>query len=196
MQTPKAPVGFVRGGTTTGAYDKQLAEQRADIERRRAITDAKRRIVRDQQSREDGAAVMRTHLLGGQHSQHPMVVLAIKRPKQMEFDDWITCELSEQGEAGELALIIACPRCILTMGRPSDQSQITILQSNRAFTFEPRAPKWMWVEDQENRIWRNPKNPDEIISVAGTIHMHEFGRCPHLGCGFQFTIDDSVLYPK
>jgi len=158
--------------------------------------DAKRRIVQDQQSREDGAAMMHTHLLGGSSSGKPMIVLAVKRPKQLDFDDWITCELSEQGEGGELALIIACPRCILKLGRPTGESQITILQTNRNFTYEPRPPKWMRMDGQDNWVWVNPKLPSEVISVAGTIHMHEFGKCPHLGCGFEFTIDDSVLYPK
>lgn len=196
MPEPKAPAGFVRGGTTSAAYDKQVAAQRADTERRRNVMDAQSRVTRDQQKRKDGAAFMHTHLLGGQRSQHPMIVLALKHPNRLDFTDWMTCELTQQGEEenAELALIMACPRCILTLRRPTGESQITILQSNRMFHFEPRPPKWMRVK--EGSIWVNPNDPNEVIAVAGTVTMPEWGKCPHLGCGWTFTIDDSVVHTK
>jgi len=181
----KGPLVFVKGGTTSTEYDRQVAAQRADTDRRRAHQDAQMRIARAHPDE----AIMRTRLLGGQ-SQYPTIVLAVKHPKDNEILEWMTCEITDQGD--ELALIMVCLRCVFTLGRPQGEAQLTIKQSNRKFYYEPTPPKWAKGE----RVWINPRDPNEVITLAGTVTMPEWAHCPHLGCGWTFTIDDSVIYTK
>jgi hypothetical protein len=139
--------------------------------------------------------VLKTHRLGGQ-SSHASIVLALKHPKDDVFLDWITCELIQQGEDHdpnmELVLNLCCPRCILTEGRPTGESQIKIHQSNRMFYFTRRPPKW----NKTGHIWVNPKDPNEVVTLAGTIDMPEWASCGGLGCQWRFTIEDSVVHTR
>ena len=181
-------MGFVRGGTTTSAYDAQLARQRADTEQRRRASDAQKQLARSHPDQ----SILRTRQLGGQ-ATHASIVLAIRHPKDTTILEWMVCELSQQGEGGELALIMACPRCILTLHRPTGESQITVLQSNRKFYFTPAPPKW---NQARGHIWVNPKDPNEVVTIAGTVDLPEWCTCPHLGCGWKFQIEDSVVRTK
>ena len=181
----KSPLAFVKGGTTSTEYDRQVAVQRADTERRRNYQDAQMRVAKANPQ----DVRMRTRLLGGQ-SQYPTIVLAVKHPKDNEILDWMTCEIIDQ--EGELVLIVVCLRCVFTLGRPMGEAQIQIKQSNRKFYYEPQPPKWA----KGARVWVNPKDPNEVITLAGTVTMPEWGHCGNLGCGWTFTIDDSVIYTK
>lgn len=185
-----APQALVRGGSTTSAYDKQLATQREDTRKRRAAHDQMKAMKRvDPQG-----TVLKTHALGGQQS-HASIVLALKHPKDNEILDWMVCELSQQGseEGAELVLVMCCPRCVFKLGRPPGEAQFHIQQSNRRFYYTPSPPKW---NGDNGHIWRNPKDPNEVVTLAGTIDMPEWGYCPQLGCRWRFTIEDSIIYTR
>jgi hypothetical protein len=190
VKQAKAPQVLIRGGTTTSAYDKDLATHREDTRKRRAAQDQMRAIKR----LDPEGTVLKTHSLGGQRT-HASIVLALKHPKDNEILDWMVCELSRQGsdETGELMLIMCCPRCVFKLGRPAGESQFHIQQANRKFYYSPRPPKW---NREHGLIWRNPKDPNEVITLAGTIDMPEWGYCPQLGCRWRFTIEDSVIYTR
>jgi hypothetical protein len=186
----KAPQALVRGGTTTTASDKALMAQREDTRRRRAAQDQMRMIKRA----DPESTVLKTHRLGGQ-SSHASIVLALKHPKDTTIMDWMVCELSQQGtETGvELVLIMCCPRCVFTLGRPAGEAQLHITQTNRQFFFTPKPPKW---NQEGGHIWRNPKDPNEVVTIAGTIDLPEWAYCPQQGCRWRFTIEDSVIHTR
>lgn len=182
---PKGPSVFVKGGTTTTEYDRQVARDRADTERRRDYQDSQWRVAK---SRPD-ETIYRTKLLGGRN-HYATIVLAAKHPKDNEILEWMTCELIQQDD--QLVLMVVCLRCVFRLGRPQGESQIKIEQKNRQFYFTPELPKWAKGE----RIWVNPADPNDVVTLAGSVTMPEWAHCPHLGCGWTFTIDDSVIYTK
>jgi hypothetical protein len=186
-----APTALVRGGTTTAASDKALAAQREDTRKRRAAVDQMRAMKRA----DPESTVLKTHRLGGAQS-HASIVLALKHPKDNTIMDWMVCELSQQGTddgAGELMLVMCCPRCVFKLGRPPGEAQFHIRQSNRRFYFTPNPPKW---NQEGGHIWRNPKDPNEVVTIAGTIDLPEWGYCPNQGCRWRFTIEDSIIHTR
>lgn len=181
-----APMVFVKGGTTTSAYDAMIASQKADAERRRGIQDAQFKATRE----DPLAARMNSMKLGGQQSS-AMVVLAIKHAKDQLFLDWIICEVIQHGP-DELVLNMACPSCHAK--NPGIEPDFKIHQSNRRWHLDPRPPKWM-REVGSDRIWMNPKDQSTVL-VAGSVTTDDWIRCPGLGCTWVFKIDDSVIYTK
>lgn len=185
----EAPMAaWVKGGTMTSAYAKELAARDYDAEQRRKLQDEQMRATRTGrlpgalQTRElaagpPGVAKLSSLKLGGRNT-HASVVLGIRHPKDNLIQDWIICELSaEPKEDGgqELVLIVACPKC-------ERDRQMTIRQSNRMFYLDTR---------RQGEIWVNPTDPNEIVTLAGTITTHDWIKCP--GCGWRFKVDDSVV---
>lgn len=178
------------GGTSTTAQDNQDAARRADTEERRKQEEAKFKIVRERPHE----AHMHSMALGGKDT-HAAIVLELKHPKDNTIQDWITCELSQQpladGTGMELLLILACPRCIITHGRPTDESQLTIRESNRKFYLDSRP------RDQGGKageLWVNPKDPNEVVTLAGTVTTEDWITCP--ACNWKFKIDASVVHTR
>jgi len=180
-----APDIFVKGGTTTSAWDNQLAQQRADTEARRAHQDAEYA----QSKATPHEARMQSMKLGGSQSS-AMAVLALKHAKDNIFLDWIICEVIDQGD--ELALNMACPRCHAK--NPGHEPDMLIRQSNRSWWLDPKPPKWM-REVGSDRVWVNPKDGSTYV-VAGSVHTQDWIKCTGLGCTWTFKIDDSVVHTK
>jgi hypothetical protein len=185
---PAAPMGYVRMGTASSGYEKQVAKEHADADRRRAYQDQQYAIARERPDE----AVLRVCSLGGK-STHATVILALWVPVGEEIKQFMTCEITDQGN--ELALVVMCVPCVFKHGRRAADSQITIKQSNRKWWLVPyqegqeqsTLPKWA----RGNRIWINPEDPNEVLPIPGTVHMHEKGVCPV--CRWKFVIDDAVL---
>ena len=197
-------MGFVKGGTTSLREDMRVAQAHAEAETRRAAEDARFREAREhspfdlaQLDRTQTSAKITEMNLGGAGA-HAQVVLGLKHKKDAKILEWIQCEVVSQGD--ELVLIVCCPRCTLTKGRPAGESQMNIRQSNR-----------MWELDQrtrENRApnpllgycagdpWVNPVDRNEVYTIAGMVTTHGWITCPHLGCGWRFRIDDSVVFTE
>lgn len=183
--SPAAPTVFVRhGGTTTSAQDKADAKFRADTARRRAV-DQQRRNLESASARGDasaGIAKSFSHKMTS-HQDNLVVVLNLVN-RAGTVIDWSVCELSivEHSDPPELMLIMVCPRCVMTLGRPQGESQLRIRQSNRMFSLDTK---------KKDEIWVNPSDPSEVYTLAGTITSHGRIRCPAQGCGFTFEVEDS-----
>lgn len=188
---------WVKGGTMTSAYEKQLAAEDADAERRRREQDEQMQAPRtgelpsflrgrEEQFQGRGVSKLSTMNLGGSKT-HASVVLGVRHPKDNEILDWLTCELLTQPKDDgqpELILQMICIRCVKTLHRHSQRSQFKIHQSNRMFWLDTRRAGELWV---------NPSDPNEVVTIAGTITTNDWCTCPHLGCGWRFKIDDSVV---
>jgi hypothetical protein len=196
---------WVKGGTTSLGYDLAQAEQDADAERRRAIQAAQFRSAKTGELpaalSPDGRAIdansramarVSSLQLGGRKT-HACVVLGLRHPKDNSILDWITCELStEIDEYGKEVLILhmCCPRCIYSRNTHPQNAQIRIHQNNRMFYLDSR------TEEQGGKagmLWANPADPNEVITLAGTITTNDWITCPNLGCGWKFKIDDSIV---
>lgn len=205
----KSPDIFVRGGTATTAWTNELKRRALDAEERRRVESQRRELAAKPQK--NGVVRRHTMQLGGRNS-HASIVLGIKHPKDTTILDWMVCELSFQGDARsqssvssivtapenpEFLLVMVCPAC-LSRGVHPQWAQMTVQSKHKRLLFEPgRVPKWMSGEgnfNKNNNIWVNPKDPNEVITVAGSVTVDERCRCDAEGCSYSFKIDDSILY--
>lgn len=172
-------MALVRGGTTTTKQDAVNRRLAHETEVRRKEQDAAVRLSK--QSPKE-ARLYNRKLGGNAH-----VVLKIpSRDSQVE-PEWIVCELSAEDSESplgvELTLVMVCPVCVLRNGKSQTYSQMTLKQSNRGFTLDPK---------RKGEVWANPLDPTDVYVLAGTVTTHESFRCDH-GCQTRYRIDDSVL---
>jgi len=171
----EAPIsGWVKGGTTTMAYDNALAQQKAEAESRRAQEDARNRFARENPNE----ARINELKLGGRGS-HAAIVLEYKHTKDNLVLDYIICELIVEAD-GNLILNMACPRC----ADRGIADNFKISQKNRHFELDTR---------RQGELWVNPKPPFETATLAGAITLNEWVKCPNLGCVWKFVIDNNVI---
>lgn len=168
---------WMRGGATmTSAYEQQLKQQAEAAKKARDLEDSRQRAA---EQNPDNA---KQHKLAiGGNKSFPGIVLEVREPRDHKVLDYITCELTAQ-EDGTLALIMACFWCFQKTGR---NEQLTIRQSHRHFELDTR---------RQGELWVNPKNHQEIVTLAGTIHLTETVTCPV--CAIRFVIDNSVVRVK
>lgn len=166
-------MSWMRGGTMTSAYEQELARKKHDAEQARKLEDARRQAA-EQNPHE---AKQYKRVLGG-NKHYAGIILEVKHPKDNVVLDYISCELT-LGPDEKLVLVMACYRCFMRTG---EASNLTIRQGHRHFELDQR---------RQGELWVNPKNPNEIVTLAGTINLTERVTCP--GCNMQFVIDDSVV---
>ena len=167
---------FVRGGSITSDFEKQLQQKKQDAERRRAEEEKRR-----QTTLTDPNARISTTKLGGAGS-HASIVLEI-RNSDGKAEEFIVCELTvdrDDPSGHGLMLVVCCPFCAVRFG--SDEAQMTIRSRHRKFELDER---------RKGELWVNPNRPTEFVHLAGTIHLTEVTRCPT--CSRPFVIDNSVL---
>jgi hypothetical protein len=190
VATPEAPsvfgipiASFVRGGTSTGANDKMVAEQRADDERRRNVLDREREIA--SVPIEQGGGRMYSHNMGTPQ-QHPVIKLTLVNPKgEIQFDKAkpieLLCDIISENEAdpNDLAFIYMCPHC-WNKGVPAGRCQYKVRQSNRKWSLDSKGHGDLVVFD------------GQVYRSAGTIAESERITCP--GCHWQFRIDQNRVF--
>lgn len=193
---------WVKGGTLSSAYDKQIQREDAEAEERRRQQDAQmqsassgllpKHLQDEQLAPGDvkGVSRMSSMRLGGRNAA-ASIVLGLKHPKDNEILDWMVCELNSEpkddGSGVELMLVMCCPRCVKTLNRHPQRAQFHIRQSNRAF----------WIDTAKaGEMWVNPEDPNEIHTLAGTVTTQDWIKCPNVGCNWEFKIDDSIVYTR
>lgn len=171
-------LSYVKGGTVSLAYENQIKQKRAESEDRRAIERSRHETVKADPR---GAKMMTADL--GSQQKHAAIVLEI-RNSDNRAEEFIRCELTVGQHENELILVMCCPRCAVKYG--TDEAQMHITTRNKKFELDQR---------RSGELWVNPRDPREMCTIAGTIHMHEIARCPGAGCTWAFRIDDSVIKP-
>jgi hypothetical protein len=171
----EAPVsGWVKGGTTSLAWDNEQARLKAEAEQRRRQEDERQRIARENPAE----AHINELKLGGRNS-HASIVLELKHARDNEVINYVVCELIVEDD-GNLVLNMACPKC-------ADRGigdNFKISQKNRRFELDTR---------RQGELWVNPRPPHDTATLAGAITLMEWVKCPNLGCVWKFIIDDNVL---
>ena len=176
IETPMA--SWVRGGSLTGAYEAQLAQQKADAEKARQAED--RRAAKAEDG--SGEAKQFRHVVGG-NKRYPGIVLEVREPRDHKVLDYVECELHVL-EDGSLMLQMACAFCYHRAGITEN---FNIRQTHRHFELDTR---------RQGEIWVDPNDPRHVVTLAGTIQMDKPFTCPNLGCGKRFVIDNSVVREK
>jgi hypothetical protein len=168
---------FVRGGTISSRAEYELQAKRHDAETRRNAEAERHRIARTDPLN----ARMRVADLGSREN-HAWVVLEF-RNSDNKPEQFLTCELrlADQDDPTELMLCMICPKCALRVG--SSEANFKFTNKHKKFDLDTR---------RAGEIWVNPLDPDEILTIAGTIFLHEVVTCP-LNCGWRFKIDNSVV---
>lgn len=172
---------FVKGGTTSSAWDREQKRQYRSSDARRRHQDRQRAAVRAAA----GNPGIRSALLSRQLSapQNPKVVLTYKA-RDGALDQEAICELIDEsaGDQKQYRLLLVCPKCLERTGR-QDYAQ-TMVTSRE---------KRMWLDESKKGIWVDPAS-GMSYRLAGTITTGELCSCTALGCDWKFRIDDSVLY--
>lgn len=180
------PVGmWVKGGTTSSRYDQQVAERKADAEKRRSIEDERQRLVLQNPQE----ARLRSLQLADRR-RDPQIVLRLEPPPE-DICCEMTCELTTQpiaeslrGEMFQLILQLVCPQCVFRLGRSVAESHQQIQQLNRYFWLDRTRAGELYVA-----------RTGEPVTLAGTITTEGRIKCSNLGCGFEFVIEKSIIRP-
>jgi len=175
--------GFVRGGTSTSANDKELEKQFWDAEKRRDEAAEERRLASI--PIDEGGAKLYTHKL----TDNPDV------PKAYIFLKYLTASGEDTGERcladllvgtgedpEEKTLILVCFGCARIGIRHHDQMQLQIQQRNRNFHFAPGAGKPKFIFE------------GKVYYSAGMIMDSEKFTCPV--CGWTAHIDRNRVWPE
>ena len=175
--------GFVRGGTSTSANDKELEKQFRDSEKRRDEALEERRLANI--PIDEGGAKIFTHKL----TDSPDV------PKAYIFLKYLTPQGEDTGERcladlligvaddpNELALILVCYKCAKLGIRHHDQMQISLRQKNRNFQFVPAVGSQRFMFE------------GQVYYSAGMIMDSEKFSCPV--CGWAAHIDKNRVWPE
>jgi hypothetical protein len=164
--------------THSTAHDLVKAKEKIDADKRRADLDRMRaKVTSLKQAPVLGeTAKLHTHSLGGLHSHAVVVVKFLHRDKSVHT--WAICELSVDTDG--LTLILPCPACLFRHHRALAESHLTMRSWHRRFSLDSHG---------QGEIWVNPKNPAEVVTLAGAIETHEVQTCPT--CSFKFEIEKS-----
>lgn len=192
-ERPKTPLElpqamWVRGGTTSQRHDEEVARSRADADARRAVEDARERLVLDNPLE---ARLRSLNLTDS--SRDPCIVLyvrdtpKIRAPEDLKSEQ--SCELISQplpyqfrGAAFQLILQMICPACFYRHDRRMSEAQIHVQQINRYF----------WLDEKRKGELVVLQNGDTVF-LAGEVTSETSMTCPNLGCGFRFRIEKNVI---
>lgn len=174
---------FVKGGTTSDAWDQEKKRQYAESDARRAHQDNVQQAVADAQGKPNIATGLLSHQLLSRGN--PKIVIeyvygdaALNRECLAEL---ALAPLPDNPDESEMILALVCPHCLKRTGR-QDDSQLMIRESHRKF----------WLDDTKKRIWHNDVD-GSVHMLAGNITLADRVKCPALGCSWAFRIDDSKL---
>lgn len=177
---------FVRGGTTSWAHDKMMAQQRADDEQRRQESDADRALAKN--PGENATAHMYESAFGTPQ-QHPVVLLTVvgsggdvkldkSKPVQVLADIFVG---DNPEDPRDLALNMCCPYC-WSRGTPLGRCQFKVRQSNR-----------FWALDSKGAGELLAFN-GQVYQGAGTVMDSERIKCPQ--CSWTFRINKNRIYEE
>jgi hypothetical protein len=180
------PFGIVKGGTTSSAYDAEVAKTEDDARRRRLVQDAM--YAKAQGPKKPGESVR----LGSNrliNESSPRLVLSYmkkdKTVRQQAVSEIATSAIPDRPEEIEANFTMVCPRCI-DRGIPQGQAQMHIRDSHRKFWLDERKRGVVMVEYG----W----GEKQAVLIAGTVTCEDVIRCSNHNCDFACRIDDSKVY--
>jgi hypothetical protein len=184
---------FVRGGTSSSANDKRIAELKFESQRRREVADQERAIA--QVPVEQGGGKLFTNKLTDdpdveQAYVELRFVTARGEPVYHNGEEVKCLADITVLDADELAIIMVCPSCFSKTNVPLDQCQIRIRQSNKRFELDTSkaGELILWVEGRDI-LGKAIVKP---YRSAGLIRECERFQCD---CGWSARIVNNKVYP-
>lgn len=179
-----APDIFVKGGTTSLAWDLQQQQLDAQGDAARAAQDRRRQAVTEAASSQDTVASLVSLEFGS--DRHPIIVLTYVK-KDSALNQECQCELllsplPDDPSKFEMTLTLVCPRCLERTGRQS-RSTSMIRSTVREF----------YLDATKAGHWVHPMT-GQFFQLAGTVTTRDAISCDAVGCTWRFRIDDSKLY--
>jgi hypothetical protein len=181
---------FVKGGTTSTAWDREKKKQYEQSKARRAHQDRQRAAVAFAGRHSGVSGALLTMDLGAGAAK-PKVVLTYKA-KDQALEQECLAEIALTAASPEAAavsddvvgmiLVVVCPKCLERTGE-QDDSQIMIKSWHREF----------WLDETKKSVWVNSVD-GSVHQIAGTVTAKDLMRCSALGCEWKFRIDESKLY--
>jgi hypothetical protein len=187
----QAPMGMVRGGTTSMRYDREVKQREVEAEARRAYQDKQYGAGREAAQRGDTVTRLGSMRLINESS--PRLVLSyLRRDKtvRQQCKSEITM-MPIEGKQNEWEIMFAmvCPHCV-ARGVPQGQAQMLIRSENRKFSLDERLKGTIVVLDHDYGDGMPFKEP---VIIAGTVTAHETIRCDNHNCTFACRIDNSNI---
>jgi len=189
--TPKpggfAPIGLVKGGTTSGRFDQKVRREEHRAERAR---DAERSRFALQGVHQTSKGLV--HSAISQHTSMdqstPRIVLSFLNRDKTNRQQCVCEVMIETKPDGtpRRAVTMVCPRCV-ARGIPQGQAQLIIRDDHREF----------WIDEKRNNEVEeviSPGEPTEYIVICGTLTTRDRIRCSHHNCDFACRIDNSNVY--
>lgn len=178
-----APMGLVRGGTTSSRYDQCIAERTADAEARRAHED---RIAAAVEGGEEGV-IARVGACNFVTAISPKLVLQYMNRDgsvRQECLSEITMYPVADGTL-DLMFTLVCPKC-LERGLPSGECQVMVRNSHRKFHRDERKKGVIVVETVDGPL---------VVHRDCTVTCDDIIRCSNVYCNWAVRIDDSKCWP-
>ena len=182
----KAPDAIVRGGTTSSAYDNELAERLSQAEQRRAA-DAAERHLGTIPIEQGGALNFERKLTDP--AVHPRVLLQYVGWGREVLHEQL-CELvyDDLQEPPAHILILVCPECF-RRGVPVQFAQMHVRDNHRAWAIDTRGAGQMKAVSNDAMA-----GGIEFYHYAGKIMDTDVLRCDGVNCGASFKINKNFLY--
>lgn len=179
----EAPIdAWVRGGTSTSAWDRQIAETEAEAEKRRNQQDADRAIC--SVPVEQGGGKMFNHHFGHPTDDPKVLVEFVNSKKEVEFK--MLCDVGVEHDGSGMWFVFVCPDCV-SRGVPSGQAQLRVSDKHRKWFLDQRTlgTPIEWDDGDGNR---------QFFVSAGQIVDTEVLRCPNAHCTLAVRIHQNRMY--
>lgn len=175
---------IVRGGTTTSAFDNEMAQKMADAEVRREEDEKVKKI--GQIPIEQGGGVMYEANFSDPTASPKVLIKYVGKGKEVRMEQ--LCELVFDDTSGDHMFIFVCPECF-NRGIPSGFAQCHVRASHRAWHLDTKTAG-------EVKAVKNSDNPRgiEYYQHAGDIMDSEILRCDGPNCGCAFKIHRNIMY--
>lgn len=175
LQAPM--MAWVKGGTSTAAYDQEIKQKEAEAEARRDAQDAERRLA--SVPIEEGGAKMFSHNLGHPTDDPKILIKFVNSKKETQFE--LLCDIGVEHDGSGRWFIFVCPDCV-SRGIPSGQAQLRVSDKHRHWDLDDRTLGEVIVFDEQ------------IYYSAGKIMDTDVLRCPNAHCTLAVKIHNNMMY--
>jgi hypothetical protein len=185
------PTVLVKGGTTTSAYDRDMAKRRADAERRRAIQDGQAAVARRGPTRDQGGFSLgrfgSARMITEDSPRLVLFYMNKDKTVRQECKSEVTF-YEHPTNPGEMDTMFAmvCPRC-LERGVAQGESQMLVKSAHRKF----------WIDERTKGAvvaLRDPWGNLDPVIICGTVTVQDVVRCNNYNCDYAVRISDSKVY--
>jgi hypothetical protein len=180
------PTIIIKGGTTSGRYDREIARRKADAEQRRGVQDAMYERRAKSQTAGDLARIGESSFLT---QGSPRLVLdylnSDKTIRQQCKSEITMVPMKDDPTQLDMMFALVCPRC-LERGLPAGESQMLVRNSHREFALDERK-KGSVVMLEYTWGFREP------VVIAGTVTCKDIIRCANHNCGYAVRIENSKV---